>query len=290
MKGVIFFLFLSLLAACSYFKSGNKKEDPIARANDKYLYLSDLEGVGKGAARPEDSMQAVRNYIDSWIRHNLLLRYAEDNLPETNEALDKQLRDYRESLLIYTYEKELLNDKLDTVVNEQEIQEYYSENKDNFELKQCITRIKYIMLPMNTRVQLDSIRKWMRRTTEDNYPKLKGFCSENATRFAISDSTWYNKDEVVALLPVDKFNFENAQYNKSYLEVEDSGYAYLIKFEEYRIKGSDAPMDFVRDEIRNIIINKRKLAFIGSIHKNIYEEASGKNEFDIYLDSIPLKK
>src|SRR6188768_1344994 len=151
MKGVIFFLFLSLLASCSYFKSGNKKEDPIARANDKYLYLSDLEGVGKGAARPEDSMQAVRNYIDSWIRHNLLLRYAEDNLPETNEKLDQQLQDYRESLLIYTYEKELLNDKLDTVVNEQEIQEYYSENKDNFELKQGITRIKYIMLPMNSR-------------------------------------------------------------------------------------------------------------------------------------------
>ena len=100
----------------------------------------------------------------------------------------------------------------------------------------------------------------------------------------------FTEDELTALLPVDKFNLENAQYNKSYLEVSDSGYAYLVKFHDFRIKGSDAPINFVREEILNIIINKRKLAFIGNIHKSIYEEALEKNNFETYLDSAVAAK
>ena len=184
----------------------------------------------------------------------------------------------------------MLSDKLDTVVSGEEVVQYYNDHKETFELKQGITQLKYIVLRMDVKVELDSVRNWMRNTTADNYPKLRGFCTNYAVKYAISDSTWYNKDELTALLPVDKFNFENAQFNKSYLEVPDSGYGYLIKFKDYRIKGNDAPVEFVRNEIMNIIINKRKLAFISSIHKNIYDEALGKNEFEVFLDSGVVAK
>ncbi|MEO6169297.1 MAG: hypothetical protein ABIO46_02130 [Chitinophagales bacterium] len=278
-------LLLTLLGSCNYFNSSDKKEIPIARVYDKYLYETELEGIGRGAARPEDSIEVVKNYVDSWIRHNLMLRYAQDNLPEEEKMLNEQLRDYRESLLIYLYEKELLNDKLDTVVLEADIIRYYSDHKETFELKQSISLVKYIMLRMDARVNLDSVRMWMRKITPDNYPKLRGFCNENAVRYSITDSIWYNKDELGAFLPVGKFNLENAQFNRSYLEIPDSGYAYLIKFEDSRIKGSDAPISFVREEITSIILNKRKLSFISTIHKSIYDEALKKNNFETFLDS-----
>lgn len=276
---------LLLCGSCGFFNDRDTDDVAVARVYDKFLYLSELEGVGRGAARPEDSLQMVKNYIDSWIRHNLLLRYAQDNLPEEEKVLNDQLRDYRESLLIYLYEKELLNDKLDTVVSESDIARYYEENKETFELKQAIAQVRYIILRMDTRIALDSVRQWMRNSTPDNYPKLRGFCNEHAVKYSITDSIWYNMDELSALLPVDQFNLENAQYNRSYLEVPDSGYAYLIKFEDYRIKGSDAPVAFVRDQITGIILNKRKLAFINTIHKSIYEEALNKNNFESFLDS-----
>ncbi len=281
----ILIILLALAGSCNFFSNPDEGEKPVARVYDKFLYQSDLEGVGRGAARPEDSIQMVKNYVDSWIRHNLLLRYAQDNLPEEQRVLNEQMKDYRESLLIYLYEKELLNDKLDTVVNAAEVAQYYQDHKETFQLKQSISRVKYIMLRMDTRVQLDSVRSWMRNTTPDNYPKLRGFCTENAVRYSISDSIWYNKDELTAFLPVAKFNFDNAQFNRSYLEVPDSGFAYLMKFDAYRIKGNDAPINFVREEITNIILNKRKLAFISAIHKSIYEEALKKSDFESFLDS-----
>ncbi|HUM45456.1 MAG TPA: hypothetical protein PLD84_00915 [Chitinophagales bacterium] len=283
-------LLLLLFGSCSYFGSSDKEEIPVARVYDKYLYQTELEGIGRGAARPEDSIQVVKNYVDSWIRHNLMLRYAQDNLPEEEKVLNEQLRDYRESLLIYLYEKELLNDKLDTVVQEQDIVQYYSDHKETFELKQSIAQVKYIMLRMDARVKLDSVRIWMRKTTPDNYPKLRGFCNEYAVRYSITDSVWYNKDELAAFLPVGKFNADNAQLNRSYLEIPDSGYAYLMKFEDFRIKGSDAPINFVREEITSIILNKRKLSFISTIHKSIYDEALKKNNFETFLDSAANAK
>ncbi|MEP7128178.1 MAG: hypothetical protein ABI729_04890 [Chitinophagales bacterium] len=288
MKALHFYLLiilLTFLGSCSFFSDSDKEEKPVARVYDVYLYQSDLEGVGRGAARPDDSIQMVKNYVDSWIRHNLMLRYAQDNLPEEEKVLNEQMRDYRESLLIYLYEKELLNDKLDTVLNEADIVQYYGDHKETFQLKQSISRVKYIMLSMDTRIQLDSVRAWMRETTPYNYPKLRGFCNEHAVRYSISDSVWYNMDELTSFLPVSKFDLGKAQFNKSYIEVPDSGYGYLMKFEDYRLKGSDAPINFVREEITNIILNKRKLAFIGAIHKSIYDEALKKNNFETFLDS-----
>lgn len=286
MKVVGIFLTVLTVVSCSYFKKTKEQEKPVARVYDKYLYRSDLHGVGQGAVRPEDSIQAVRNYIDSWIRHNIMLRYAQDNLPEEEQQLNDQLRDYKESLLIYLYEKELLSNKLDTSVSDEEIAQYFNDNRETFELKEGITQLKYIMLRKDTKTSVDSVRVWMRNTNDFNYPKLRGFCSEYAIRYSISDSAWYNKDELAALLPIGKFNFDNAQFNRNYLEIADSGYTYLVKFEDFRMKGNSAPIGFVHDDIYNIIINKRKLAFISNIHKSIYNEAQKRSDFEVYVDSI----
>ena len=251
---------------------------------DKYLYQSDIAGVGKGAARPEDSIQAVRNYIDSWVRHNLMLRYAQDNLPDEEQRLNDRLRDYKESLLIYQYENDLVSQKLDTNVSEVEVEKYYDSHRDIFSLKNAIVRVKYIMLRAGTKIPLDSAKAWLKNTNDYSEPKLEGFCKQYAVTYSLGDSLWYNKDEITALLPVGQFDFDKAQFSRSYIEVADSGYSYLIKFNDYRIKGTDAPIDFARQEIKNIIINQRKIAFVGTIHKTIYDDALKNGEFEVYVE------
>jgi len=274
-----------LLSGCNFFsKSPDKNKQVIARVYDKYLYQSNLAGVGSGAATPEDSIQAVRNYIDSWIRHNLLLRYSQDNLPEEEQRLNDRLQDYKESLLIYLYENELVNQKLDTTVSNVEIEKYYNEHKEVFRLRGDIVRFKYVMLPQSETVKLDSARNWLRKTDDFNRPKLLGFCKDYAVRYNIEDSVWYNKDDVASLLPVNRFSLLSALNAKSYLEVSDSGFGFLIKFNDYRTRGSDAPVDFVENEISGILVNQRKIDFISKIHKSIYDDALKNGEFEIYLD------
>ncbi|MEO5673947.1 MAG: hypothetical protein ABIQ74_04820 [Chitinophagales bacterium] len=271
-----------LLASCNFFNTlDEKKEDPVARVYDKYLYESELGGVGSGAVRPEDSLQAMRNYIDSWVRHNLMLRYAQDNLPEEEQRLNDRLRDYKESLLIYQYENNLVSQKFDTLVSRFEMENYYNDHKDIFSLESGIAKVNYIMLRMGSNMDLDSVKHWICNSSDFNKPKLEGFCRRYAIKYSLNDN-WYNKEELTALLPVRQFNLDNAQFNRSYIEVADSGYGYLIKFGDYRIKGNDAPIDFVKQDIANMIINQRKIAFVAGLRRNVYEDALKNGDFEIY--------
>lgn len=277
-------LLLLLPAGCGFLNDSKDDQEALARVYDKYLYKSELTGVGAGAATPEDSIQAVRSYIESWVRHNLMLRYAQDNLPEEEQRLNDRLRDYKESLLIYAYENELVSEKLDTTVSRAEIEKYYNENREIFLLKRDIVKLKYVVVPLSASVKLDSVRVWLKKPNDFNRPKLTGFCRDNATRFMISDTVWYNKEDLASFLPVQRFNLASALSSKSYLEVSDSGYAYLMKFDDYHAKGEDAPQDFVADEIVAILINQRKIDFISRIHKSIYDDALKNGEFEVFLD------
>lgn len=276
---ILLFLFYS----CNSSQQGEKdKGMPIAKVFDKYLYESDIAGVGKGAAKPEDSVRAVKNYIDSWIRHNLILHYAEENLPESNEAFQKQLQDYKESLIIFLYEKALISQKLDTTVNEQTVTDYYNKYKDKFDLKTSVIKMRYVALPKLSRVKLDSAKSWLKKPNEISQSKLKNFCLEYAVKYSITDSTWFSIDEVLKILPLEQNGMQNAPYSKSFQTMTDSAYNYLVNFDDYKVKGSSAPINYVRNDIINLILNRRKLDYISQVHTNIYNDALEKKSFEIY--------
>jgi hypothetical protein len=283
----IFFLLLLVTGGCNFFSQSPKSDERVvARVYDKYLYQSDLTGVGTGAATVDDSLAAVRNYVDTWIRHHVLLRYAQDNLPEEEQQLNDRLRDYKESLLIYLYENELVKQKLDTVISEQAIQEYYTQHREVFKLKEDIIKMRLVVLPATAAVRLDSVRVWLKKPDDYNRPQLLGFCKENAVTYRIETDQWYNKEEMTTLLPVNRFNLMAVLSARSYIEVADSGYGYLMKFDDFKATGSDAPMEYVKDEITGILINRKKIEFIQRIHQSIYDEAMKAGSFEIVDEMV----
>ena len=144
--GVLFGIaFLALLAGCDYFKKSSK-EVVVAECYGKYLYESDLKGIVPEGASVMDSIQRVSTFIDSWIKRQVLIHQAENNLNKEALNLDKQMEEYRNSLVIYAYESQLINQKLDTVVSEDEIAEYYEQNKEDFQLRNTMVRVVYVIL------------------------------------------------------------------------------------------------------------------------------------------------
>lgn len=115
------------LFSCQNSKNG-KDDKPVAAIYDKVLYQSDLQGIIYDGISTNDSLVRTKVFIDNWIRRQLLIHQAENNLDKSELDCVKEMEDYRNSLIIYKYESMLIAQNLDTVVSDEEIEKYLKDN------------------------------------------------------------------------------------------------------------------------------------------------------------------
>jgi len=125
MKKIWFWLLLCVvLTSCQNFYKKASGDLVVATAYGKNLYQSDLKVVMYDGISKNDSIVNARSYIDTWVRRQLLIHQAEANLSKEQLDFSQQIEDYRNSLIIFRYESELIEQNLDTVVSENEIMAY----------------------------------------------------------------------------------------------------------------------------------------------------------------------
>lgn len=272
-----------LTISCKTSKNEENTKQPIATVLDKKLYMEDIQSLIPLNSTLEDSITIIESYINNWIRENLLLSKAELNLTSEIKNFEKQLEEYRKSLLIYAYERELINQTLDTTVSENEISEYYEKHKSNFELKETIVKALFIKLHKKA-PQLDKFRKLLKLSDEDSQNKLRTYCIQHAETYHLDTTTWFLLNDLLQLLPVEIYDIEKFLKQSKITELENETHFYFVKTENYKIKNSISPLSFVADDIRNIIINQRKLKLISQVRNELYENALAKKQFEIYFN------
>ena len=275
-------LIFFVLNACNNSPKEPEK-DAVAKVYDRYLYRSDLKGIVPKAASYRDSINIVKNYIDSWIRQNILLHKAEQNLLKDSiqTKIEKQIDDYRNSLITYAYENELIHQKLDTVVADEEIENYYKNHQNNFELKDNIIKVLYLKLNKKS-PKLDKVKLWYKSENPKDKKMLEDYCHEYAMNFFLDDNTWLLFDDLLKEIPIKTYDKEQFLHNNRFIETQDSSSIYLVNIKGFRIKDSISPLSFEKDNIRNIILNQRKLKLIQEMEKQTYNDALEKNEFVVY--------
>lgn len=271
---------ICFITGCDWLtKSAEEPEgEPIARVYDKYLYEKNLADLKLKGLSPEDSAKIVNEYIENWVRHNLMLSYAQENLPEDKLDIERQIQDYRESLIIYNYEKEYIDQQLDTVIEYQQIEEFYRNNLSNFRLSSDIYRLQYLKL-VNDSPKLDSVKMWMKSNKAEDEERLRDYAFQYAVDFNMNDSMWIDTRTADVVVPnVNKVTVSD----RGYFELTDSPFVYLGKILDTKIKETPAPLTYVRPDIEKIILNRRKMQLLKNLNTNIYEDAARKDKFEIY--------
>ena len=277
----MFIFMLSLVLASCKKKSETTQETPVVRVFDKYLYLSNLKEVIPSNISKTDSTILVNDYIDKWIRKQLLVRKAEMNLTDEEKNVDKQLENYRTSLLIFKYEQSLIKLKLDTVVNMDEIEKYYNDNPANFMLNDNIVKAVFLKVPRDV-PNFYELRRLYRSDTNEDLKKLEGYAFKYAEIYNYYNDDWVNFSEIEKELPYKLNNVQSILKYRKNLELKDSTYYYLVSLKDYRLAGTAAPLNYRMQDIRTIIINKRKIQLINKLESNIYNDALNKGYFTIY--------
>ncbi len=274
---------LTILTACEFFKPKEiTSEPPIAKAVDSYLYASDLEGLVPSSISQIDSTKLAAKYVEDWVKKQLMISRSSQAIDFNEAEIERKVLDYRYALMVHAFEKQYIDKNLNRNVSNEDIQTYYEDKSDNFLLKQNIIKCLYVQTPKNA-PNLNQFRRNFRAYPEGNKEDLNSYISQFATKSFLEDTTWIIFDELILTTPLESLQDKNQFLTKNtYSETSDDEYIYFLKIFDYKISNETSPLEFIKEDIENIIINKRKLALKKQLEANIYEEAEQNEEFEIY--------
>lgn len=276
---IFYFLVAAVFTACGFF-DGSGEAEVVARVGDHYLTEEELyESVNlKGT---EDSTTLIDNYIDNWVKEQLLIQKAIQNLSEEEANFEKQLESYRNSLVIYTYENKLVEQKLDTSVSQKDVDAYFEANKSNFDLNETIYRARYIKF-INSAPRQDSLKHWLFSDVADFNMKLADYCTQFASNCQLDTNLWIPISTFSAIFPTKSSSELVEDLSLGANIIADSSTSLFIDVKTIIQSGETAPVEYVEDQIKGIIRNRRRLKLIANAKQEIYEEATLKKKYDVY--------
>lgn len=287
LNSFIFFV-LVMVSSCDLIKmkddvaSGEGLPEPVARAGDQYLYPQDLEGIAATGMSKEDSTERTMRFVNNWIRKQILIQEASTKIEFDEAEIERKILDYKFSLMGYEYQSYYINQNLNKEVSDDEIAAYYEQNVDNFVLKQNIVRGRFVKLPIGA-PKIDRVKSLITSKNQEDIDELNSYALSFAATYQLNDSVWMVFDEVIKNSPLAEIpsKIQFLQRNK-FTETEDGQFKYFLKVEEYRISDNVSPLQFVKEDIKNIIINKRKVQLARELEEGLYEKAKTNKEFEIY--------
>jgi hypothetical protein len=275
-------VFLLLTVACNM-PVRETDRVAVARAGERVLYIDQIpSGLVVNGMSETDSISAVQSYIRQWSRKELLAMRAEENLtPDYKAEVNRQLNEMRNNLLIYQYQQQMIIQRLDTSVTDNELQDYYVGNLSTFTLTSNLVRALFVKVPA-TMPDLDRIRKLYRSSEPDDMNALEDLCFQYAIRFDDYNDEWIPFTQLLLEVPLESSSQEQWLARNSAVELKDDQYVYFVAIREYKLRNSVAPFDYIRGQVKTIIMNNRRNQFLQELEDGIYNEAVRNNTLKVY--------
>ena len=253
----------------------------MAEVAGEKLYRSELDAViPKGISRA-DSSYLANQYINTWATEMVFLGIAEEQLSKSEKDVTKELEDYRKSLLKYRYEQLYVNERLDTAVSDDLVEEYYQAHLDMFVLDRPIVKARFLSISDDSPAKVQ-IRKRMSSTEVEDLIEADSLAYSSALKF----TTWSDEWLDVAILAREfQMGYETmlAQVKNKWIEKVDTlGVARVAYIPEMIKKGEVAPLESIAPAIKDIIISSRKQALILTLEQDLLKDARENGSFVIY--------
>jgi hypothetical protein len=253
----------------------------VARVGEHRLHRAQLESYIPAGVSSEDSVGLAQQYIRAWAEDLLLLDMADEQLTKEEKDVTEELESYRRSLLKYRYEQLYINQRLDTLVTDEEVSAYYEANPDKFILDRPVVKARYMIIPADSH-SLKQIRKLMSSEEDSDVAEAEGLAYTAAIKYGDSSDTWMDVITLANELGTDYQSLLGAIKNQFAELPDDAGNLRIAYITEMVQKGKTAPEEFCSERIRDIILNTRKHALVASLEQGLLEDAIRNNKFVIY--------
>jgi hypothetical protein len=270
-----------LLCSCNAITSLIHDDEVVAKVGEHKLYKSELEGFIPNMIPAADSVRLAEQYINSWAMDLLYLEVAERELSKSELDVTADLESFRRSLLKYRYEQRYINDRLDTLVTDEQVRAYYEAHTEDFELKRPVLKVRFVDV-MKDSPDKDAILKMMRSSEYNDIQRADTLAKSSALRWFDGADTWMDASELARYFGLDHQEMlallkgDQIRYQPS--DRDDLMVAYVCDIR----KTGPAPLDFCSSRIRDILMSARKHNLMKSLEQDLLENALESKQFVIY--------
>lgn len=264
----------SLLFSCRRLADMAQDGTVAVRVGEAVLYQEDIEAQIPKGTLPQDSAHIASKIVNDWILQQVMLKKARENTVETGRNFEKQIEEYRNSLILYDYQNRVLNRLLDTVIRPEEIADYYERHQSQFYLKSNIVRVRFVKIRKNHRLA-EKIKREIFATpfTDENMLQLAQWCRQAAENYYLEDEQWLFFNDLLREVPIQTYNQENFLKNNRHIEVSAGDDVYYVTIVDFKVRDMVSPLNFETERIRQILLNHRRQVLLQQMQRDLMREA-----------------
>jgi hypothetical protein len=282
MKKIILFLVIISIVAISCKKS-SKTEDAeiLVEAYGDVLTRNQLNAAIPKNLSTKDSTAFAKMYIENWLAERLIFNFAKEKIKDTIEIHIKD-EDYRRSLYGSKYEKDFIYSQVDEKVSVEEIEKYYNNHLNDYVLSNTYVKAFYLTMNADINVYYEVLNKVSTSGLKDKKALIE-YCV-GADREVFFFEEFIELREFLSIINY-KGNFDDADLlSRNVLDFVVDKKRYIVKFDEYYIKGQVMPFELAKPLIYKKIINKRReterTKFVSELMNNAKELGKIKYYYD----------
>lgn len=272
--------FVSCKGKLEFSKKKAEDEKVIVQYGEHFLTDKDIRLILPKDVSAEDSAKLVKSYIEEWVKKKAIVDKAEENIDAlTLKEIDNKMVEYRQDLLINAYNNYLIDKNLKDSVSENEIQAYFEKHKESFPLSKDIVQYRFVTVNKSEESRAERL---FNSGTDEDFDELMKIVLTSGNRYHEKDSVWYGADVLAAQVPqLNEGDNLSQLLNRRRIKVVDDSLVTMVRILKLKPKGSEAPFNFVKPTIKNLLLNKRKLNLLGDLQKQLYKDAINNNEIKI---------
>ena len=268
-----------MLKTCTSSKNEDNRVS-LAKVGSDVIYIDEaLQGIPAGLSK-KDSTIYVKQFIDNRIKQLLVYDKAKKNISQ-NQELESMVENYRRSLIIYEYQQQTLNEKMQTEISEADLMKFYKSNSNRFLAGQNLVKGLFLKVPKNA-PNIENLKKWYKSSSPEAFEKVEKYCVQNGGYFECFYDRWVSFDDILDKIPTTVSNQMNFLKTRSTLEVSEKDYYYMLYIKEHVLTGSTAPFEYVKSDVKNIMMNSKKSEFLSQIEQDLFNEAKKKGRITYY--------
>ena len=274
-------LALCLFTGCQTIQSLIHDDKVVARVGKHKLYESEVNAYIPSGVSIADSTNLALQYINTWATDIIFSDMAHSQLSKAERDVTAELEAYKRDLLRFRYEQRFIGDRLDTLVTEDQMLDFYEKHKSLFNLERPIMKVRFVDILKNVDKK-DHIIRLMSSNKPKDMEEVEGMANKYAIKYFDKSYEWMDAAVLAREFGID-YGQMLAKMSQSYIrmESEDASDVKVAYVREIRRSGV-APFDFCTERIREYILSGRKHDLLVALEQSLLKGASDDGQFVIY--------